>query len=127
MKGPQETDKLSATIMITRQFDRRLDAFGARIGHEGDGILFKGGDQIQLLTQFDPLGMVVISRNMDKFFCLLLDSPHDLWMAVPRGSHCDPGGKIQEPVPVQDRKSTRLNSSHGSISYAVFCLKKKKK
>src|SRR5438128_136187 len=33
------------------------------------------------------------------------------------------------PVPSQvpDRKSTRLNSSHGSISYAVFCLKKKKK
>src|SRR5438128_4561853 len=28
---------------------------------------------------------------------------------------------------VTDRKSTRLNSSHGSISYAVFCLKKKKK
>src|SRR2546429_5177246 len=31
-------------------------------------------------------------------------------------------------VPVHlDRKSTRLNSSHGYISYAVFCLKKKKK
>src|SRR5690242_20986246 len=28
---------------------------------------------------------------------------------------------------VRDRKSTRLNSSHMSISYAVFCLKKKKK
>src|SRR2546422_3647770 len=28
---------------------------------------------------------------------------------------------------VKDRKSTRLNSSHGYISYAVFCLKKKKK
>src|SRR2546422_6072996 len=28
---------------------------------------------------------------------------------------------------VEDRKSTRLNSSHGYISYAVFCLKKKKK
>src|SRR5689334_24463571 len=28
---------------------------------------------------------------------------------------------------VPDRKSTRLNSSHSSISYAVFCLKKKKK
>src|SRR5690242_20962027 len=28
---------------------------------------------------------------------------------------------------VKDRKSTRLNSSHMSISYAVFCLKKKKK
>src|SRR5437879_9798563 len=29
--------------------------------------------------------------------------------------------------PIQDRKSTRLNSSHRCISYAVFCLKKKKK
>src|SRR3712207_7722655 len=28
---------------------------------------------------------------------------------------------------VEDRKSTRLNSSHANISYAVFCLKKKKK
>src|SRR5688572_31794662 len=31
------------------------------------------------------------------------------------------------PVWVRDRKSTRLNSSHSQISYAVFCLKKKKK
>src|SRR6266571_8413666 len=30
------------------------------------------------------------------------------------------------PDPLPDRKSTRLNSSHMSISYAVFCLKKKK-
>src|SRR2546422_3792001 len=30
-------------------------------------------------------------------------------------------------TPATDRKSTRLNSSHGYISYAVFCLKKKKK
>src|SRR5258707_7075104 len=30
-------------------------------------------------------------------------------------------------VEVKDRKSTRLNSSHANISYAVFCLKKKKK
>src|SRR5207245_11505430 len=32
---------------------------------------------------------------------------------------------IHELGHVADRKSTRLNSSHGSISYAVFCLKKK--
>src|SRR5205809_5718708 len=31
------------------------------------------------------------------------------------------------PEELADRKSTRLNSSHGYISYAVFCLKKKKK
>src|SRR5688572_32194474 len=35
------------------------------------------------------------------------------------GSNCD--------VEVIDRKSTRLNSSHSQISYAVFCLKKKNK
>src|SRR3712207_7943171 len=32
----------------------------------------------------------------------------------------------RERVGAQDRKSTRLNSSHANISYAVFCLKKKK-
>src|SRR2546430_13453878 len=31
-----------------------------------------------------------------------------------------------QTVPKRDRKSTRLNSSHSQISYAVFCLKKKK-
>src|SRR2546422_1209109 len=36
----------------------------------------------------------------------------------------DLGGPLRQPP--QDRKSTRLNSSHGYISYAVFCLKKKK-
>src|SRR3712207_8043154 len=35
---------------------------------------------------------------------------------------------LRAPVPAdaRDRKSTRLNSSHANISYAVFCLKKKK-
>src|SRR5438128_3187891 len=41
--------------------------------------------------------------------------PRRLQDVGPAGSH-----------PEGDRKSTRLNSSHGSISYAVFCLKKKK-
>src|SRR3989442_10794797 len=34
--------------------------------------------------------------------------------------------KISKELRLQDRKSTRLNSSHVRISYAVFCLKKKK-
>src|SRR5690554_36606 len=40
-----------------------------------------------------------------------------------------PGDRIAVQLPniLQDRKSTRLNSSHVRISYAVFCLKKKKK
>src|SRR5437899_9681733 len=47
----------------------------------------------------------------------------------------DRGRRYQQPFPChrvcphppRDRKSTRLNSSHLGISYAVFCLKKKKK
>src|SRR5205085_11701419 len=33
--------------------------------------------------------------------------------------------RTRDPAPSGDRKSTRLNSSHSQISYAVFCLKKK--
>src|SRR5208283_5713749 len=36
-------------------------------------------------------------------------------------------GEVVHPDRARDRKSTRLNSSHITISYAVFCLKKKKK
>src|SRR3712207_7640374 len=36
-------------------------------------------------------------------------------------------GRLIQPLHHLDRKSTRLNSSHANISYAVFCLKKKKK
>src|SRR3712207_7076393 len=41
--------------------------------------------------------------------------------------HDRSGGKYVVNVVSTDRKSTRLNSSHANISYAVFCLKKKKK
>src|SRR2546427_4657333 len=34
---------------------------------------------------------------------------------------------VKKEARISDRKSTRLNSSHSQISYAVFCLKKKKK
>src|SRR3712207_7722615 len=42
-------------------------------------------------------------------------------------SHRGGGGRVSRPQPYEgpDRKSTRLNSSHANISYAVFCLKKK--
>src|SRR5689334_24676477 len=41
--------------------------------------------------------------------------------------HPHRGVEVRHVARLQDRKSTRLNSSHSSISYAVFCLKKKKK
>src|SRR2546426_8178653 len=51
--------------------------------------------------------------------------PGDLRGRCAHGVHS--GVDSHEKVEVRDRKSTRLNSSHLVISYAVFCLKKKKK
>src|SRR2546422_8482065 len=61
----------------------------------------------------DSVSIVDVSSSPPRVVRTLLvgDEPRDLVFA-------GPGGK--------DRKSTRLNSSHGYISYAVFCLKKKK-
>src|SRR2546422_1987889 len=49
-----------------------------------------------------------------------LDQPFNIESTLSESSH-------QHPSRIRDRKSTRLNSSHGYISYAVFCLKKKKR
>src|SRR5207248_5040041 len=46
------------------------------------------------------------------------ETPAEVWQY--RGTTC----VVDKPI--KDRKSTRLNSSHRTISYAVFCLKKKK-
>src|SRR5206468_12569750 len=43
---------------------------------------------------------------------------------IPLRRHAESGGQRRKGI--GDRKSTRLNSSHDQISYAVFCLKKKK-
>src|SRR3712207_7664473 len=49
------------------------------------------------------------------------------WIAEKLGGPPDAGTAMVMPTSTVDRKSTRLNSSHANISYAVFCLKKKKK
>src|SRR5438309_11840377 len=66
---------------------------------------------------------------------LLYDSPEFVWSfwgalkigAVPVPTNTLLKARDYEYILKEDRKSTRLNSSHSSISYAVFCLKKKKK
>src|SRR3712207_7775422 len=63
----------------------------------------------------------------DRFGAELLSEQLDLaqlafkihrYFATPRAC-------LRRPWAIEDRKSTRLNSSHANISYAVFCLKKK--
>src|SRR2546430_13116666 len=64
-------------------------------------------------------------------------SLHDALPISRHGTHCRSANSLMaQPLFIEgfeiitariDRKSTRLNSSHSQISYAVFCLKKKKK
>src|SRR3712207_8626588 len=69
-------------------------------------------DDVQLENVYDD-GTSVLS---DQFACLeVVKTCHSHAMHFP----------AQSPPSISDRKSTRLNSSHANISYAVFCLKKK--
>src|SRR3712207_8881859 len=57
------------------------------------------------------------------------DNSHALnstWLDLPGAGASLGGAAGVTATPQGDRKSTRLNSSHANISYAVFCLKKKK-
>src|SRR2546430_10432249 len=65
-----------------------------------------------------------------EIYTLSLHDALPIWprRAVPRPAHRAnrPPSRARTRSPPRDRKSTRLNSSHSQISYAVFCLKKKK-
>src|SRR5437867_6462657 len=61
-------------------------------------------------------------QNLNKWFKYLINNT-DWSICVPYFIYVT----NLEETPKKDRKSTRLNSSHRTISYAVFCLKKKKK
>src|SRR5688500_19419973 len=68
-----------------------------------------------------------VGRSNKKAFCYLLTPPASLLTADSRKrlSALEEFSELGDGFKV-DRKSTRLNSSHLVISYAVFCLKKKK-
>src|SRR5207249_11942121 len=64
-----------------------------------------------LALSLSPIGSVLVSTTMAPFSC--------------SATSCNASALGSDVM--TDRKSTRLNSSHVSISYAVFCLKKKNK
>src|SRR2546426_6976506 len=81
--------------------------------------LFRSGDRLQLtygarLEATEFRGTPAYNRTLDSLFGVRTDR-------IPSEVHAAPR------VGFTDRKSTRLNSSHLVISYAVFCLKKKNK
>src|SRR5205085_7284759 len=83
--------------------------------------LFRSGYiHLQLLPPFRSFQMHVEFRAS----CLFRLHSCDLEAGIPLQDHMNEVEK--DMMPEIDRKSTRLNSSHSQISYAVFCLKKKK-
>src|SRR2546430_8488104 len=63
---------------------------------------------------------VLVYADFDEFWRATFENPSK------RHLRCAIRGGGKRRTSHQDRKSTRLNSSHSQISYAVFCLKKKK-
>src|SRR2546426_12486581 len=75
--------------------------------------------EIYTLSLHDALPISSVRwRRAEGFARRIAAGPSALCARTRHGGHAPPG---------RDRKSTRLNSSHLVISYAVFCLKKKKK
>src|SRR6266853_5184672 len=83
----------------------------------------------------EPLSVVIPTSSRHIFFLMIRRPPRStlfpyttLFRSAAADARARGGGPHHLPCPWhQDRKSTRLNSSHSQISYAVFCLKKKKK
>src|SRR5256884_2937745 len=67
-----------------------------------------------------------VSRGVDPV-AEHLDNPSLIFRTATEVAELDFPAEDADAAGKRDRKSTRLNSSHGYISYAVFCLKKKKK
>src|SRR5438876_2575789 len=82
--------------------------------------------EIYTLSLHDALP-ISCAANTTAGTCRVVPCTRRIRPGQPAG-HLHPGVRqVQEHFPGEkDRKSTRLNSSHPSISYAVFCLKKKK-
>src|SRR5699024_11971905 len=76
----------------------------------------------------DLLLVMLPSRPFPKLISAALTPSTQVWFSSLSRICCKAcSGSIPAPIGILiDRKSTRLNSSHVSISYAVFCLKKKK-
>src|SRR2546427_4051047 len=81
-----------------------------------------------------PISSADRSPSSPSPICRASNEASDLWRCAAGGAvcgdrqpACTQGRLGTADVSKGDRKSTRLNSSHSQISYAVFCLKKKKK
>src|SRR5439155_19666627 len=85
-------------------------------------------DALPIFSIYPPIlpHSAQLSSNKATSYQNASDSHSMCYEVIPRYDFCGHNGNRSEEL-LRDRKSTRLNSSHVAISYAVFCLKKKKK
>src|SRR5262245_16879660 len=99
------------TIGLTRAARAAPDGYTVILGnwtsHVGTPALFP--IQLDVLKDFEPVARLPVSR---------------LWVTGKTGLPAKDAAELVAWLKAKDRKSTRLNSSHLGISYAVFCLKK---
>src|SRR5690625_1950916 len=118
--GPGRRDRLPRRVDVSR-------APGCLENYDGNHYYVSDvGEQLMLAT----IGTVVVSASVALLVLIVVTLP----IIVTR-MPADVAGETRlrrissartRKVSISDRKSTRLNSSHVAISYAVFCLKKKK-
>src|SRR5256886_17373950 len=89
----------------------------------------RGGGPLQPGSRVEQRAKLILGMSRSRSQeVTVVEPPRSLGFAGPIGTSAARWGMEFEPADdgQTDRKSTRLNSSHSQISYAVFCLKKKK-
>src|SRR3989449_10609890 len=129
---------LPQTIRILREYERGvIFRLGKLLGAKGPGLIFL----IPVVDRMVKMDLRVVTIDVSKQEVMTRDNVPATVDAVVYFRVVDPIAAVVKVEnfwkatsliaqttlrSVLDRKSTRLNSSHGYISYAVFCLKKKK-
>src|SRR2546422_8260115 len=132
---PDLAFRVGRQLVATLQFDHGADRVRLVIGRDTRrsgplleaaliaGALSAGADCYSVGVLPTP-GIAVLTHHLEAHGGIVLSASHNPFEDNGIKLFSSEGTKF--PDAWEDRKSTRLNSSHGYISYAVFCLKKKK-
>src|SRR2546430_16639286 len=114
---------LASAVIMTRRSAQRTE--------EAEAALRESEERLRLIANNVPALISYVDRDQRYRYS---NRTYEDWFAIPHeGMHGrtvagifgdEAYGRMRPDI--EDRKSTRLNSSHSQISYAVFCLKKKK-
>src|SRR5438477_4512767 len=125
-----------AVCKVPRGWDRYTLAVARELAAAGHDVVFihRRGSVVEdsLLSRSGLAALAPADHGGIHWEQIALQAALARWNADVYLATIEHGVPMWAPCPVvltlhRDRKSTRLNSSHMSISYAVFCLKKKKK